>query len=249
VQSTFYRDNDSDGFGNPAISTQACGVPSGYVINNADCDDANAAVRPGAAEGCNQVDDDCDVQIDEGLTCQVTLFSANFTTNSEGFTYADDTFRGTTRPTYASGDYATSGGCAGGRVLVVVGNVDGAKITGMSGGWRRNFTLSQSGTVRVSLKYRLVMDKSYDPGDCGQALVALDGALLGSGPEGSLQQFCGTNPNAAVNWDSGWQTVTFEVPGVGAGSHTLTVGGWNGLKNQSSEKTEVFSDDIELRVH
>ena len=30
-----------------------------------DCDDANAAVRPGATEFCNGVDDDCDMEIDE----------------------------------------------------------------------------------------------------------------------------------------------------------------------------------------
>ena len=32
-----------------------------------DCDDAHAAIRPGATEACNLFDDDCDLAIDEGV--------------------------------------------------------------------------------------------------------------------------------------------------------------------------------------
>ena len=33
-----------------------------------DCDDADASIHPGAEESCNELDDDCDGEIDEGLT-------------------------------------------------------------------------------------------------------------------------------------------------------------------------------------
>jgi hypothetical protein len=67
VQLTFYRDADGDGYGNSAITTQACTAPAGYVSNNTDCNDGSAAVHPGAVEVCNLIDDNCDGQIDEGV--------------------------------------------------------------------------------------------------------------------------------------------------------------------------------------
>ena len=68
VTATFYRDNDGDGFGNPAVTQQACSAPQGYVSNSTDCNDNNINVHPGATEVCNSLDDDCDGQTDEGVT-------------------------------------------------------------------------------------------------------------------------------------------------------------------------------------
>ncbi len=44
---TYYQDSDSDGFGNPAVSQQACVQPIGYVANNTDCDDTDPLEKPG----------------------------------------------------------------------------------------------------------------------------------------------------------------------------------------------------------
>jgi hypothetical protein len=45
-----------------------CVAPSGSVADAGDCDDADADVSPDAAEACNDVDDDCDGSIDDGLS-------------------------------------------------------------------------------------------------------------------------------------------------------------------------------------
>ncbi len=67
VKTTYYRDQDTDTFGNPSVTTQACSVPTGYVTNNTDCDDSNAAKYPGNTEICDSLDNDCDGSIDEGV--------------------------------------------------------------------------------------------------------------------------------------------------------------------------------------
>ena len=63
-----YQDNDGDDFGNPLIDSLSCELPPGYVVNNTDCDDTNAAIYPGAEELLNGIDDDCDQTTDEGLS-------------------------------------------------------------------------------------------------------------------------------------------------------------------------------------
>jgi len=63
---TYFQDLDGDGFGNPSVSLVSCSQPIGYVTNNTDCNDGNAAVRPTATEVCNGIDDDCDGIVDEG---------------------------------------------------------------------------------------------------------------------------------------------------------------------------------------
>jgi len=67
VLNTYYLDADNDTFGNPSVSVQGCSAPIGYVSNNLDCNDNNAAVNPFSNEVCNNADDNCNGQIDEGV--------------------------------------------------------------------------------------------------------------------------------------------------------------------------------------
>ena len=59
VQLVFYRDADSDTFGDASTTATACAAPVGYVTTATDCLDSNATVHPGAAEVCNAIDDNC----------------------------------------------------------------------------------------------------------------------------------------------------------------------------------------------
>jgi hypothetical protein len=63
-----YQDTDMDGFGSDvAEAVFVSTIPqAGYASNNTDCNDNNANIKPGAAELCNEIDDDCDGTTDEG---------------------------------------------------------------------------------------------------------------------------------------------------------------------------------------
>jgi hypothetical protein len=65
---TWYYDDDGDGYGDPADSEDACSAPSGAVATAGDCDDLDASIHPGATESCDGVDEDCDGDVDEGFT-------------------------------------------------------------------------------------------------------------------------------------------------------------------------------------
>jgi hypothetical protein len=64
---TWYADSDGDGYGDVSLSVLECTPPSGYIADDSDCDDADSAANPGAVEVCDDIDNDCDGDIDEGV--------------------------------------------------------------------------------------------------------------------------------------------------------------------------------------
>ena len=68
----YYEDADLDGYGNSLIQVLVCPGTPGYSSTGGDCNDSNPAIRPGAAEFCNGIDDNCAGGIDEGL--QITFY-------------------------------------------------------------------------------------------------------------------------------------------------------------------------------
>jgi hypothetical protein len=74
---TFYPDADGDtegaqGSGGTKFCAPATG-PAGTVANATDCDDADRSTRAGLAETCDAVDNNCNGQVDEGISCSGTL--------------------------------------------------------------------------------------------------------------------------------------------------------------------------------
>ena len=66
---TWYADADGDGYGYAGSSVTTCSPPgSGWVTDSTDCDDTRGDANPGGTEDCDEVDDDCDGLVDEGVT-------------------------------------------------------------------------------------------------------------------------------------------------------------------------------------
>ncbi len=65
VTTTYYRDQDNDGYGLASNNIEACTVPAGYVANANDCNDGCATCYPGRTESCDGVDNNCDGTTDE----------------------------------------------------------------------------------------------------------------------------------------------------------------------------------------
>ena len=81
TRSLYFEDADSDGFGNPRRTTEACAAPEGYVSDDTDCDDTLSDVNPGAEEVCDDgLDNDCDsAALGCGLSGELTSADETFT--------------------------------------------------------------------------------------------------------------------------------------------------------------------------
>ena len=64
----YFSDADADGYGDSSNLSVNCIQPVGYVSNGTDCNDNDAIQNPIATETCNNLDDNCNNQIDEGLS-------------------------------------------------------------------------------------------------------------------------------------------------------------------------------------
>jgi hypothetical protein len=93
---TFYIDADNDGFGSSDMSITDCQVPTGYVTNDLDCDDTQASINPDAIEICDEIDNNCDGDIDEGLT---TVYY--FDNDNDSFGDPNNSIESCTQPTGA----------------------------------------------------------------------------------------------------------------------------------------------------
>ena len=100
----WYRDGDGDGWGGPTSPVNDCAAPSGYVATGSDCDDTRTSRSPGALEICNDVDDDCDGAVDDGLSTTTWYRDAD----GDGYGTASVSVTDCVAP---SGYVATAGDC------------------------------------------------------------------------------------------------------------------------------------------
>ncbi len=64
----WYADADGDGAGDAARWLRACAAPDGTVADDSDCDDTDASAFPGGIELCDEVDNDCNDEVDDDPT-------------------------------------------------------------------------------------------------------------------------------------------------------------------------------------
>lgn len=62
-----YYDADGDGYGDDALMVSTCDSPAGHVTQGGDCDDIDPLRHPDAEEQCNERDDNCNDEVDEGI--------------------------------------------------------------------------------------------------------------------------------------------------------------------------------------
>jgi hypothetical protein len=101
VLTTFYRDQDGDGHGEPSDVREACAQPAGYARVGDDCDDSCSACYPGHLEVCDGEDNNCNSTVDEGV---LTTFYRDQDGDAHGVSSV--TTMACTRPA----GYATVGG-------------------------------------------------------------------------------------------------------------------------------------------
>jgi prepilin-type N-terminal cleavage/methylation domain-containing protein len=174
---------------------------------------------------------------------QITLLAASFDSDADGFVFVDDAFRSTAQPDYADGNYDASGGATGGGLRTVIGGVNNSDILDMSGGWQNTFVLSDDLAVTISLNVRIVMDKQYSPDEYGEALLSVDGVLFGISSNDYLHRLYGDGTSGS-DVTTGWLSLQVSPGILSAGTHTITIGGFNNKKTHRNEETEVFFDDV-----
>ena len=81
----WYRDFDSDLFGDPNTTLESCTQPDGYVSTAGDCYDTQASVNPAAVETCDGVDTNCSGDENDAIDQSIWYV------DSDGDGYGDET--------------------------------------------------------------------------------------------------------------------------------------------------------------
>jgi hypothetical protein len=170
----------------------------------------------------------------------VTVLSADFTPGTDGFDYQDDTFNNTNNGAYAFGQHIIQSN-GDGIVRVALGNIDNTTRVGISGGWVRNFTVSEAGNGTLDFDWRQIQSPDFESNEFTQVLVKVDGTTF------TVDTIFG-NGNGGPDRDSGPQSATINLGTLSAGTHTITIGGFVNQKTFSNEFVDVYFDDVVVQV-
>jgi hypothetical protein len=90
----YYPDGDSDGYGDVSAPMMSCSQPSGFLTDGSDCNDADGAINPNAAETCDGTDNNCSG--DENDAADGTIYYADL--DSDFYGDPSNTFSACERP-------------------------------------------------------------------------------------------------------------------------------------------------------
>ena len=176
----------------------------------------------------------------------VTLISEDFTGSAGSFTYSDGNDPGNVDVfgTYNGGD----GNTANGSVEVYVDGQNNNSFTNAYGYYGQTYTASQDLTnVQITFAYRHVQDSANDGGEDSSAFFALDGTVYSAAGAGNwLNTHAGAGGGGADD-DTGWVTVTIDLPDMTAGSsYDLWFGVIHFGSDRNNEDAYARFDDIVL---
>jgi uncharacterized repeat protein (TIGR01451 family) len=176
---------------------------------------------------------------------QTIIFESNFNNDDGDFFYLDDMY-GTNQYKYASGSRIVTNG--NGQLHVLLGGRDNVAVTnGMSGAWRKKFTLSKPATVTLTFDYKVDQTAEYENTEYSDALVAIDWQWIGLNGANYLSRVTGDG-NGGLSRTTGTKTVSITRQLLTTGTHTLIIGGFNNKKDASNESTSVFIDNVKLVI-
>jgi hypothetical protein len=171
------------------------------------------------------------------------VLSASFDQGAQGFAFTAGGLRGATASRFATGQFSASGGASGGGLVLSLGGIDNTPAQAIAGGFSRTFTLAATTALTVRLQVRVTQSASYEADEISEALLALDGRLIGAGGNDFLARIAGDGNGGAAR-STGWVNVTVALGTVPAGTHTLQIGGFNSKKTLADERTEIAIDDV-----
>ena len=80
--SNLFSDRDGDTYGDSQTPACECGARDGYVTDDTDCNDLKDTINPAAEEVCNNIDDNCDNNVDGDAIDKETYYADN---DGDGF--------------------------------------------------------------------------------------------------------------------------------------------------------------------
>jgi hypothetical protein len=93
---TYFPDLDLDAYGDESAAIEDCERPPEYISRGGDCDDSDPAINPDAVEVCDELDNDCDGEIDGPDPVDPSVFYAD--EDGDGFGTIDGTIEACSAP-------------------------------------------------------------------------------------------------------------------------------------------------------